>query len=149
MKDDTRVRAMMATALVLAIAAMLAGPAGARPIDDTGKTLTASERASLRPDDKGGLQGVGSIADPQVVIPYVSQGKGVDESQFGGQPAGREHYTMPGSADAPTQPASAPQSDDRTGWLEPTTFGVAIAGLVLAGMALVSTRRRDGDKVAV
>jgi hypothetical protein len=138
MKDDTRMRSMMVVALVLALAAMLAGPAGARPIDDTGKTLTASERASLRPDDRGGLQGVGSVVEPQVVIPYVSQGQGVDESQFRGDPARIERQ--------PVQAQPAPQSDDSTGWIEPTTFGIAMAGLLLGAMALLATRRRhDGD----
>jgi hypothetical protein len=140
MKDDTRMRTIMAAALVLALAAMLAGPAGARPIDDTGKTLTASERASLRPDDRGGLQGVGSVVEPQVVIPYLSHGQGVDQSQFSGEPAGLE------SAPTSAQPTQA--SDDRTGWIEPTTFGIAMAGLLLAAMALLATRRHGG-KVAV
>jgi hypothetical protein len=164
MKDDTRVRAMMVTALVLAIAAMLAGPAGARPIDDTGKTLTASERASLRPDDKGGLQGVGSIAARQPVIPYLSQGMGIDAADFGGtgqavDPTSvipylshdwrvdESQFSGGENSQAATHPA--PQSDDRSGWLEPTAFGAAMAGLLLAALALFTARRRHDGKVAV
>jgi hypothetical protein len=142
MKDDTRMRTMMAAALVLALAAMLAGPAGARPIDDTGKTLTAAERASLRPDDRGGLQGVGSVVEPQVAIPYVSQGQGVDASQFRGDPSRIERQPVP------AQPVQA-TDDDRTGWIEPTTFGIAMAGLLLGGMALLATRRRHEGDVAL
>jgi hypothetical protein len=138
MTNDTRMRTMMVAALVLALAAMLAGPAGARPIDVDGKGFTVSEQASTRPDDRGGPQGVGSVVEPQVVIPYVSQGQGVDASQFRGDPSRIER-----------QPVQAPPAqatgDDRTGWLEPTTFGIAMAGLLLGAMALLSTRRRHGD----
>jgi hypothetical protein len=225
MKDDTRMRAMMVTALVLALAAMLAGPASARPIDLDGRELTASERATLRPDDKAGPLGVGAIATqarqslygyamdyrshktgplggaivtqanpslygyamdyrphktgplggaiatqanpslygyamdyrPQEqskpVIPYLSHGQGVDASQFSGTENAQSNSGRSTGLQYADQPASAtqasPQSDDRTGWIEPTGFGVAIAGVLLAGMALLATRRRHGNKVAV
>ena len=152
MRDDTRVRAMMATALVLALAAMLAGPAAARPIDVDGTELSSSQVPVARPDDRGGPLGVGAIAEPKPVIPYVSQGLGVDTSQFSGSQTadansgwftGLEHADLPAAATQPTL-----QSDDRTGWLEPTTFGVAMAGLLLAAMALLGVRRRPGGGIA-
>jgi hypothetical protein len=160
MKDDTRMRALMATALVLALAAMLAGPAGARPIDVDGTELTSSQAQAARPDDKGGPLGVGAIAEPKLVIPYLSQGKGVDAADFGGtgqavDPTSVIPYLsndwrvdesqLSGVENSQAATHPAPQSDDRTGWLEPTTFGVAIAGLLLGAMALLAMRRRHGE----
>jgi hypothetical protein len=113
MKDDTRIRALMATALVLALAALLAGPAAARPIDVDGRTELSSsqQQQAARPDDQGGPLGVGAV-DP----------KPVTETQ-------------------------APQSDDDSGWRTTSSFGVAVAGVVLAAMALLAVRRRQGGGI--
>ncbi len=129
MNDETRVRFLMATALMLAMAAMLAGPAGARPIEGT--ELSSAGLQTVRPDDKGGMLGVGAISAPQLVVPYLSQGLGVDESQFTGTPQS-------------TGAQAAPTSDDGGG-NEASIFGAAMAGLLLAGMALLAMRRRHSD----
>ena len=162
MKDDLRMRTLMATALVLALAAMLAGPAGARPIDTDGTAFTSSQAQAARPDDKGGPLGVGAIADPQLVVPYLSQGIGVDPADFGGTPQAvdptsvmpylRQGWTVDESQfSGLEQPApasgtqTAPQSDDGSGWRDTSTFGIAMAGLLLAAMALLAMRRRHGE----
>ena len=64
MKNDSRTTFLMITALVSALAAMFAAsPAGARPIDLDGTELTAADRASIRPDDRGGPLGVGAVTN--------------------------------------------------------------------------------------
>ncbi len=154
MKDDTRMRFLMATALVLAIAAMLAGPAGARPIDTDGTELSSSQQQVLRPDDKAGALGVGAIAEPQTVIPYLSQGQGVDASQYGGVQNARSNsgwYTGLEYADLPQtgNQTAPPQSSDDPVWREPSVFGAALAALLLAAMTLMAVRKRHGGKVAM
>ena len=170
--DSQKTKFMMVSALVLALAAMLPGPAGARPIDVDGTELSSSQVASVRPDDKGGPQGVGAVSEgvsvmpyAGFVIPYMSQGQGVDESQLSGKPDWAEQlrsvipYLSHGqgvdesqlggtpSADMPSAQA-APQSDD-FGWRDVTVgAGAAIAALLLAGMALLFTRGRHGGKLA-
>ena len=154
--DSQKTKFMMVSALVLALAAMLAGPAGARPIDVDG-TAGSSKVLNLRPDDKGGLQGVGAIGEgvsvmpyAGFVIPYLSQGQGVDESQFGGVQTAHQNsgwYTGLEYADMPGA-QSAPQSDDFA-WRDVTLgAGTAIAALLLAGMALLFTRGRQRGKLA-
>jgi hypothetical protein len=77
------VSTLMVAALVLALAALLAGPAAARPIIDDLGTAPAGGTA-VHPNDLGGAQGVGAVTAPQVVVPYMSHGLGVDASDFQG-----------------------------------------------------------------
>jgi hypothetical protein len=149
---DQKTMFMMVSALMLALAAMLAGPAGARPIDVDG-TPGSSKVLNLRPDDKGGLQGIGAVGEAVsvmpyagFVVPYLSQGQGVDKSQFGGVQTPQSNsgwYTGLEHADMPNATV-APDSDDFA-WREVTIGGgAAIAALLLAGMALLYTRGRHG-----
>jgi hypothetical protein len=114
MKDDSRMRTLMATALVLALAAMLAGPAGARPIDGDGTAVTSTQAQAARPDDKGGPLGVGAIGTEQT---------------------------------SPATGTQAPQPDGDSGWRGTSTFGVAMAGALLAAMALLAVRRRHNGSI--
>jgi hypothetical protein len=75
---------LMVAALVLALAALLAGPAAARPIIDDLGTAPAGGTPALHPNDLGGAQGVGAVTAPQVVVPYMSHGLGVDARDFQG-----------------------------------------------------------------
>lgn len=63
--DSQKTTFMMVTALMLALAAMLAGPAGARPIDVDGTDHGTSQLVPVRPDDAGGIQGVGAVTSPE------------------------------------------------------------------------------------
>jgi hypothetical protein len=59
--DSQKTSFLMVTALMVALAAMLAGQAGARPVDVDGTELGSSAFVPVRPDDQAGPQGVGSV----------------------------------------------------------------------------------------
>jgi hypothetical protein len=109
---QNRTQFLMITALVLALAGLLGGPAQAMPADYDGSTIVSSrdvsepsaierlirqedarandprlgivEARSVHPNDRGGLQGVGQATTSLVEIPYLSQGNGVDPAVWGG-----------------------------------------------------------------
>jgi hypothetical protein len=119
MRYDPRTTFLMVSALVLALAAMLASPASARPIE--GIQSGPAYESGVRPDDKSGLQGVGSVANPQPVTP---------------------------NADTPGAPA-APQSGDGFDWRDASIgLGAAMAAVLLTTMVVLATRGRHRGKVA-
>ena len=119
---------MMVVALVLALAALLAGPASARPIIDEIESAPTTQ-AAVHPNDLGGPQGVGAVASRPLVVPYLSQGMGVDANDFGG------------TGVAAAEIAATPTSDDGFAWdsLEVGT-AAALGALLLAAMSLFALR---------
>jgi Ricin-type beta-trefoil lectin domain-like len=77
MKDDTRMRTLMAIALVLALAAMLAGAAGARPIGVDVAELSSSQQPAVKPDDVAAAVML-APASPAVEITNLRSGLKVD-----------------------------------------------------------------------
>jgi hypothetical protein len=147
---ENRTQFLLITALVLALAGLLAGPSHARPADADGTTIVSSsgvaepsaieplirqevarahdprlgivEARSVHPNDRGRPQGVGQTTSPPVdEIPYLSQGKGVDPALYGG--TGVE--------------VAATQSDDGFEW---GNLGIGLAtslGMLLLGSTAV------------
>jgi len=73
MNDNFNTRMILTTAVFAAVAALLVGPASAQAIDegwDGGRTSATTAPPTIQPG----------------MIPYLSHGVGVDESQFAGQP---------------------------------------------------------------
>jgi hypothetical protein len=167
MQDSRTTATMAVTALMLALAAMLAGPAQARHVEGTsgggGAAAQAIQDRNLTVTDS---------AQPSVVVPYLSQGIGVDKSAFETTPVesapvvpylshgvgvdsslfrdtqqNARHnsgwYTGLESGDLPTTPfGSTSTVDDSFDW-GPVSFGAgaAVIALLLAMMTLIALRR--------
>lgn len=71
--DEKTTRMVFATAALAAVAAVLAGPAGAQIPEGTGGQPVAAQSDGWQAQSRG-----------DVVVPYLSQGMGVDETQFSG-----------------------------------------------------------------
>jgi hypothetical protein len=155
---DPRPNILMMTAFVLGLAALLVGPAQARVVDTDGSTVATDAQ---QPFD-GGLRAVQTPA----VDPYLSQGIGVDKSQFGGlrgddtvdrgwytgleykdmspvatdDTVNRGWYTGLEYKDMPSVPT---ETGDGFGWRDGgITTGLATALLALASAAFLASRRR-------
>jgi hypothetical protein len=76
--EDRATRMVFATAALAAVAAVLAGPAGAYIPEGDGVNAVAAQSQVRQ-----------AQAADNLVIPYLSHGVGVDESQFAGQPSRR------------------------------------------------------------
>jgi hypothetical protein len=155
--DSQKTTFMMVTALILALAAMLAGPAGARPIDVDGTEPGSSQFVPVRPDDAGGIQGVGSVTSPTPTwLTALQLRSEALDRQYG---LGKENATPTwlkalqlrsealdrqyglGKENA----TSAPQADDGFGSKDASIGGaIVIAALLIGGLALVYTRRHGG-----
>jgi hypothetical protein len=149
MKDLRTTNMLMVTALMLALAAMLAGPAFGRVVDDGGTTVYKSTSSTTTFDDKASLyKGTGAESSGRTVIPYLSHGMGVDESRFSGGQTARHNggwYTGLEYADPP----KLVQSDDGFDWGGiQIGAGVALAALLLAAMSTLALRSKDGGKPA-
>lgn len=124
---------MMAAALVLAMAAALAGPAAARPIEGTTTAATASQTVvpylSHGEGVDASLYAGATTLDDQTVVPYLSHGVGVDAAAFGGT--------------ADTEVA-ATAGDGGFAW-DGLGMGAAAAlgALLLAAMSLLTLRHRS------
>jgi hypothetical protein len=107
-------KSFMIGALALAVAMMLALPAQARPILGTSAEPTV-DSSKFEVD-----------ASPGMVVPYLSHGMGVDQSQYSGTPAsgasatdnsgwytGLEHSDLP---QATSSSALDDTFDDNSGW---------------------------------
>jgi hypothetical protein len=77
--DDKSTRMIFATAALAAVAAVLAGPAGAYIQEGNGAQPVASQSDGRQSQSSG-----------DVVVPYLSQGQGVDKAQFSGASATRK-----------------------------------------------------------
>jgi len=77
--DDKSTRMIFATAALAAVAAVLAGPAGAYIQEGNGAQPVASQSDGWQAQSSG-----------DVVVPYLSQGQGVDKAQFSGASASRK-----------------------------------------------------------
>jgi hypothetical protein len=77
--DEKTSRMVFATAALAAVAAVLAGPAGARIPEGDGVQPVASQSDGWQAQSRG-----------DVVVPYLSQGNGVDTAQFSGTTASRK-----------------------------------------------------------
>ena len=73
MNENTTARMLLTTAALAAVAALFAGGANAKPVDIDGGT--ASVAVTTTPSTQ------------PMTIPYLSNGIGVDASQFSGQPS--------------------------------------------------------------
>jgi len=71
--DEKTARMVFATAALAAVAAVLAGPAGAQIPEGTGGQPVATQSSGWEAQSRG-----------DVVVPYLSQGMGVDKTQFSG-----------------------------------------------------------------
>ena len=71
--DEKTSRMVFATAALAAFAAVLAGPAGAQLPEGNGAQPVAAQSSGWEAQSRG-----------DVVVPYLSQGNGVDKSQFAG-----------------------------------------------------------------
>jgi hypothetical protein len=80
--DEKTTRMVFATAALAAVAAVLAGPAGAQIPEGNGVQPVAAQSDEWQAQSRG-----------DVVVPYLSQGMGVDKTQFSGttsrKPAGQ------------------------------------------------------------
>ena len=74
--DEKTTRMIFATAALAAVAAVLAGPAGAYIQEGDGVQPVASQSDGWQAQSSG-----------DVVVPYLSQGQGVDKAQFSGAAA--------------------------------------------------------------
>jgi len=74
--DEKTTRMVFATAALAAVAAVLAGPAGAYIQEGDGVQPVASQSDGWQAQSSG-----------DVVVPYLSQGQGVDKAQFSGAAA--------------------------------------------------------------
>ena len=71
--DEKTTHMVIATAALAAVAAVLAGPAGAQIPEGTGGQPVAAQSDGWQAQSRGA-----------VVVPYLSQGTGVDKAQFSG-----------------------------------------------------------------
>jgi hypothetical protein len=71
--DEKTTRMVFATAALAAVAALLAGPAGAQIPEGTGGQPVAAQSDGWEAQSRG-----------DVVVPYLSQGMGVDKARFSG-----------------------------------------------------------------
>ena len=71
--DEKTTRMVFATAALAAVAAVLAGPAGAQIPEGNGVQSVAVQSEGRQAQSSG-----------SVVVPYLSQGQGVDKAQFSG-----------------------------------------------------------------
>ena len=153
MYEQMKTRMLLTTAVLAAVAAMLAGPAN----------------AFLEADGVGGSEAAAPAAQAPIgpgTIPYLSHGIGVDESLFAGTSEPQASLGLTG--DSPLTRVSAPEPEGLTGDSAATRYpgprgltatassgddtdwtwlglGAGMAALVAAGLAgvLLSTRNRD------
>ena len=71
--DEKTTRMVFATAALAAVAAVLAGPAGAQIPEGNGVQPVAAQSGGWQAQSRG-----------DVVVPYLSQGSGVDKRTFSG-----------------------------------------------------------------
>ena len=166
MRDRNTHSRLIIAALMLALAAVIAGPASARPTPSANGSSDVSDSTptTVVPYLSHGIgvdksQFTGTAAAPELVIPYLSHGIGVDESQFTGTNAakapelvipylshgvGVDESRFAGAANE-TSTATAPRGD---GWSEWGVSGVAagggIAALLLATLGTLAYRSRHG-----
>jgi hypothetical protein len=132
MQDYFNIRTYMLGAFALALAALLAGPAQAKPTPFVAQS--GVEPAMVIPYlshgigvDKSQFAGV----EPQVMaVPYLSHGAGVDESQFAG-------------SQQPTFQTTATVSDDEGLAWEWKAGGLGALIAAAAALALAGRQRRD------
>jgi hypothetical protein len=98
MQDYFNIRTFMLGAFALALAALLAGPVQAKPTPSVAQSVV--EPAMVIPYlsqgqgvDAAQFAGTAATVEPQTVIPYLSHGEGVDASQFAGTAATVERQT--------------------------------------------------------
>ena len=117
--DDKSTRMIFATAALAALAAVLAGPAGAYIQEGDGVQPVASQSDGWQAQSSG-----------DVVVPYLSQGQGVDKAQFSGaatrKVAGQSASQQ--GLDVAIKTAIASQSHE-TGQVEPQTIPYLSQGI--------------------
>jgi hypothetical protein len=117
--------ALMVTALVLALAALLAGPAHAGPIDDEGNILPNARQAIVRSGDRAAPAGVDAAAASHAIT------RGQRE------PTARSHTAGHG------WPTVRAESDDGAlDLLRNPIFALAALGLTAAATAGLHARHR-------
>ena len=122
--DNTLTKMLATTAVLAAVAALLAGPAGAVLLDADSDSVGGSTAVAAAADPVAIpylSHGIGvdetlyaETATPQAVvepvtIPYLSHGIGVDESQFSGEPS------LGLTGDSAITRVSAPEPEGLTG----------------------------------
>ena len=143
MHEMTKTRMLLTTAVLAAVAALLAAPGNAKVVDDGTDNAGETVAVEIGPG----------------MIPYLSHGIGVDESRFSGERplgltgdspltrAARDSTVTryPAPSNGPTIAAS---SGNETDW---TAFGLgaAIGALVAAGLAGVVLTARHRGRVAL
>jgi hypothetical protein len=134
-------KSFMIGALALAVAMMLALPAQARPILGTSAEPTV-DSSKFEVD-----------ASPGMVVPYLSHGMGVDQSQYSGTPASGQSptdnsgwYTGLEHSDLPQATSSSASSDGTFDWSWQTG---GIAALIIAAAALGLVALQRGRRVAM
>ena len=117
--DDKSTRMIFATAALAALAAVLAGPAGAYIQEGDGVQPVASQSDGWQAQSSG-----------DVVVPYLSQGQGVDKAQFSGAAtrklAGQKASQQ--GLDVAIKTAIASRSHE-TGQVEPQTIPYLSQGI--------------------
>lgn len=175
MYENTTARMLLTTAVLAAVAALLAGPANAYVMDVEGGGGSGAAVATAAPIEPGS-------------IPYLSQGIGVDESLFGGTgltyetqaPANESLFQGEASqpslgltGDSPLTRVSAPEPEGLTGDGALTRYpgtgrgltaaassgndtdwtwfglGAGMAALVAAGLAGVLLTARHRGRIAL
>ena len=141
MNDTATIRMLLTTAVLAAVAALVAGPAQAFVMDvegggGSGAAATVPARGGLDPAIRTAIAArtiqESSLATPQRgTIPYLSHGIGVDETLFSGQP----------TATATAAQVSSGTDFDWT-WVGLGAGGAALLAAAMAGLYL-STRQRS------
>jgi hypothetical protein len=163
MQDYFNIRTYMLGAFALALAALLAGPAQAKPTPFVAQS--GVEPAMVIPYlshgigvDKSQFAGVeakrNSAAQPTMVVPYLSHGVGVDETQFtGNEPqvmavpylshgVGVDESQFAGSQQPTFQTTATVSDDEGLAW-EWKAGGLGALIAAAAALALAGRQRRD------
>jgi hypothetical protein len=116
-----RERALVLTVAAAAAAGAAAGVASATPTDEMGLTARGIQTTAVHDEAGLGQRGieVQQTAGPESVIPYLSQGQGVDESQYSGTPQASDQapvvpYLSQGQGVDPADFTGTPQASDQT-----------------------------------
>jgi hypothetical protein len=165
MQDSRNLRIFMIGALALALAALIAVPASAKPTPylSHGIGVDAAQFSGAEPElvipylshgtgvDQSDF--AGAAAKPRTVIPYLSHGMGIEGTQFAGAArqtvvpylshgVGVDESQFSGQPNAPKPTAPTAADDDglTTAW---KVGGVAALLAAAAALALVGMQRRD------
>jgi hypothetical protein len=171
MKDLRTTNMLMVTALMLALAAMLAGPAFGRVVDVDGTTVSKPTSSTPTFDDKANLyKGSGTTSGRATPSPYGYAMDYRPNKQPKASPYGYAMDYRPYEQPRPAIPFGSQTARHNSGWFTGLEYAdppklvqdddgfnwggieigasAALAALLLAAMATLALRSRDGGKPA-